>query len=151
MVGESSFIGKQLGSYRIVAELNSGSYGSVYQGKHLIFEEEPPVAIKILHAHLSAGQEREQFIREAQLLKKLKHPFILSILDASIHDGVAYIVTEYASGGSLRDRLNRQPNSPLPLEEALTILSQVGQALQYAHQQNIVHRDLKPANILFNA
>ncbi|MFL5592890.1 MAG: serine/threonine-protein kinase, partial [Ktedonobacteraceae bacterium] len=85
------------------------------------------------------------------MLKKLKHPFILPILDASIQDGIAYIVTEYASRGSLRDRLNQQLNHPIPLEESLTILSQVGQALHHAHQQNIVHRDLKPANILFNA
>src|SRR6266849_3309474 len=114
MADENTFIGKQLGNYRLVAELNSGSYGSVYQGKHLIFEDDPLVAIKVLHAHLSSPQEREQFIREAQLLKKLKHPFILPILDASMQDGVAYIVTEYASRGSLRDHLNRQPHQPLP-------------------------------------
>src|SRR2546426_79734 len=140
MADESSLIGKQLGSYHIVAEINSGSYGSVYTGKHLIFEDDPMVAIKVLHTHLGSPKEREQFIREAQLLRKLKHPFILSILEASIHNGFPYIVLEYASRGSLRDRLNQQPDQPLLLEEALTILSQVGQALNHAHQQNIVHR-----------
>ncbi len=151
MIGKSNFIGKELGSYRIVAELNNGSYGSVYKGKHLIFEDDPIVAIKVLHAHMSSQQEREQFVHEAQMLKKLKHPFILPILDASIQNGIAYIVMEYASRGSLCDRLNQHPNQPFLLEEALTILSQVGQALHHAHRQNIVHRDLKPANILFNA
>lgn len=61
------------------------------------------------------------------------------------------MVTEYASGGSLRNRLQRQSSKPLPVEEALTTLSQIAQALQHAHQQNIIHRDLKPENILFNA
>lgn len=150
MADERGFIGKQLGSYRLYAEIDSGFYGSVYKGKHLIFEDEPIVAIKVLYAQLVSPEERDQFIREARLLKKLKHPFILPILDASIQDGVAYVVTEYASRGSLRDRIKQQLNRPFPLEEALTLLSQVGQALYYAHQQYIVHRDLKPANILFN-
>ncbi len=73
MADESSYIGKQIGgSYRIVAELDSSSYGSIYLGKHIIFEDEPVVAIKLLHAHLRSPEERTQFIREAQLLKKLK-------------------------------------------------------------------------------
>ena len=57
---------------------------------------------------------------------------------------------EYAPNGSLKERIIRQQGKPLPTEEAVIILSQVGQALQYAHQQNIIHRDLKPENILFD-
>src|SRR6266849_10261780 len=150
MADERGFIGKQLGSYRLVAEIDSGFYGSVYKGQHLIFEDEPIVAIKVLYAQLASSEESDQFIREARLLKKLKHPFILPILDASIPDGVAYVITEYASRGSLRDLIKRQSNRPFPLEEALTLLSQIGQALHHAHQQYIVHRDIKPANVLFN-
>lgn len=105
----------------------------------------------MLHAHLSSPDERAQFITEAQLLKKLRHPYILPIIDAGIHEGVPFIVTEYAAGGSLQDYLKQHPKQPLPLEAALSILVQVGQALQYAHQQHIVHRDLKPGNILFDA
>src|SRR6266700_5893856 len=108
MTNRSSYIGKQVGNYRIIAEIKSGSYGNVYQGKHIIFVDEPAVAIKLLHVHLSLPMEREQFIQEARLLKKLKHSHILPILDAGIQDGVPYIVTEYASGGSLRDRLNER-------------------------------------------
>lgn len=150
MADERGFIGRQLGSYRLVAKIDSGFYGSVYKGQHLIFEDEPIVAIKVLYAQLASSEESDQFIREARLLKKLKHPFILPILDASIQDGVAYVITEYASRGSLRDLIKRQSNRPFPLEEALTLLSQIGQALHHAHQQYIVHRDLKPANVLFN-
>lgn len=151
MEDRSGYVGKEIGSYRIITEISSGSYGAVYQGKHVIFDDEPIVALKLLHAHLASPEEREQFIQEARLLRKLKHPHILPILDAGTRDGMPYLVTEYASGGSLRDRLKQQQGAPLSIEDALTVITQVGQALYYAHQQNVVHRDLKPGNILFNA
>jgi len=150
MEEENSYVGKQIGNYRIVAELGSGGFADVYQGQHLIFVGEPPVAIKLLYARLKT-KEREHFIQEAQLLRKLHHPHMLSVLDAGFHESIPYIVMEYAAQGSLQDRLDLQPGKPLSFAEVLTILSQVGEALHYAHQQHIVHRDLKPDNILFNA
>jgi serine/threonine protein kinase len=145
-----SQIGKQVGNYRLLAKINSGSFSSVYQGKHIIFEDEPAVAIKLLRAVLHSQQERLEFIKEAQLLKKLQHPHILHILDAGFQGGIPYLVTEYAAGGSLRDQLHKYNGQSMPIDEAMTILTQIGEALQYAHQQHIVHRDLKPENILFN-
>src|SRR5262249_10660962 len=109
------------------------------------------VAVKILHSHLATQQKRESFFQEAELLEMLKHPHILPILDVGIQDGFPYLVTEYCPKGSLYRRLKRQRPHPLPVEEASTILTQVGQALQYVHEQGVVHRDLKPQNILFNA
>ena len=150
MSNGNSYIGQQVGNYRITKEIASGAFGSVYQGKHIVFTDEPIVAIKLLHAHLTSTEERDRFFQEARLLKKLKHPYILPIIDAGIHQNFPYIVAEYAPNGSLRERLQHQPRRPLLSEQAVTILSQVGQALHYAHQQNIVHRDLKPENILFN-
>lgn len=150
MSNGNSYIGQQVGNYHITKEIASGAFGSVYQGKHIVFTDEPIVAIKLLHAHLASSEEHDRFFQEARLLKKLKHPYILPIIDAGIHQNFPYIVAEYAPNGSLRDRLQRYPGRPLPSELVLTILSQVGQALHYAHQQNIVHRDLKPENILFN-
>ena len=85
---DSSFIGKQIGSYTIIAEVDSGSYGSVYRAKHIIFNDKPVVAIKLLHAHLKLPREREQFIQEAQLLNMLRHPYILPIIDAAIPGGL---------------------------------------------------------------
>lgn len=151
--GRSDFIGECIGgAYEIVAKIGNGSFGDVYQAKHIFLEDNHIVALKLLHAHLNSQEARENFIREAQLLNKLQHPHILPFIAAGIHlDGMPYIVTEYASQGTLFDRLKKQQNQPLPLKEGLTILSQVSQGLQYAHQKNIVHRDLKPANILFNA
>ncbi len=139
-----------LGNYRIVAEIGSGSSGKVYQGKHSILTERT-VAIKLLHSHLRSAEEYERFVEEARLLERLKHPHILHIFDVGIHEGFPYLVAEYAPQGSLRTHLKRYAPHPMPLEEALTVLTQVGRALYYAHRHNVVHRDLKPENILFNA
>ena len=142
-------IGQQIGNYRLVEQLDCGSFGCVYRAEHLILKTRT-VAIKILHAHLATQQKCEDFFQEAELLNMLKHPHILPVLDVGIQDGFPYLVSEYCPEGSLYRRLNRQRPHPLPMEEAITILTQVGQALQYVHEQHIVHRDLKPENILFN-
>ena len=141
---------KQIGNYRITAEIASGTFGSVYIAKHLVFDDEPPVAVKLLHTHLGSGKERERFLQEARFLRKLKHPHILPLLDAGLYEGFLFFIVEYASNGTLHDHIRRQLSQPLHIGEALAILSQIAQALQYAHNQNVVHRDLKPANILFN-
>jgi serine/threonine protein kinase len=138
-----------LGNYRILAEIGSGSSGKVYQGKHNILTERT-VAIKLLHSHLRSPGEYERFVEEARILERLKHPHILHIFDVGIHEGFPYLVAEYAPHGSLRTHLKRYAPHPMPLEEALTVLTQVGRGLYYAHRHNVVHRDLKPENILFN-
>ena len=151
---EDGYIGKQIGgAYRLIAKINSGAYGSVYQAQHLIFDDDPVVAIQLLRGLVITEQERQSFFQEARLLRKLRHPHVLPILDAGIQEETPYIVMEYASGGSLKDRLLRQRGQPVPESEALSILKQIGEALHYAHTQPqpIVHRDLKPDNILFNA
>lgn len=146
-------IGDYVGNYRIIDEINtsSGTFGSIYKAQHLIFTDEPVVALKILRAYLDSPQKDEQCLQEARLQKKLKHVHILSLLDAGIHEHFLYLVVEYAPNGSLRDLLKRRQGKPLPIERAVDLLSQIGQALHYAHRQDIVHRDLKPENILFNA
>ncbi len=150
MVQDHSYIGKQIGNYRIVEELASGSFGRVYKGLH-IFLTKRVVAIKLLHRmYLGSQKERDNFLQEAQLLEMLKHPHILPIYDVGIDDGIPYFVAEYAQNGSLRDRLQHQHPHPLPVDEAVAILTQIGQALAHAHGENIIHRDLKPENILFS-
>ncbi len=149
---ENKHSGKQIGgNYRIVAELGRGGFGDVYLAQHIFFANRPQVAIKLLRASLFSPKEHERFIQEAQLLNMLTHAHILPILDAGMQEDLPYIVMEYASGGSLQDRLDKNAGQPFPIDEAITLLTQIGEALHYAHQQNIVHRDLKPDNILFNA
>lgn len=141
----------QIGNYRLLKRISTGTSGIVYQGQHNVFIDEPLVAIKQLHAQLNTPREQESFLQEARLLRKLKHKYILPIIDAGTSQGFPYIVMEFAAGGSLRELIERQQERPLGMQEALRILAQLAEALQYAHQQNIVHCDLKPENILFSA
>ena len=143
-------LGDVIGNYRLLEELASGSFGSVYRGVHTILTTRI-VAVKILHTYLHSTQESDSFFHEARLLEALQHPHILRIFDVGMHERLPYIVTAYAPGGSLRHYIHRQAGKPLPLNEAMPILQQIAQALDYAHQQNIIHRDLKPENILFDA
>lgn len=140
-----------IGNYCIISELAMGAFGRVYLAQHTVLTNRV-VALKLMHTvPLSSEQECNQFLQEARFLELLRHDYILPILDVGIHQGMPYIVSEYASGGSLRDRIKRKTLQPLKEEEVQKILLQVGEALQYAHEKNIIHRDLKPENILFNA
>lgn len=143
--------GTQIGNYLIEAHLATGGFGSVYRGRHKLLKNRM-VAIKLLQeGYLTSQKERDRFLHEAFHLEQLKHPCIVPILDAGVYENTPYIVTPYLPNGSLEDRLAGQFPHTLPVEEAMRILSQVGQALHTVHCQNIIHRDLKPANILLSA
>ncbi len=149
--GEDGYVGKQIGNYRITDLFDSGSFGRIYRATH-IYLPNRVVAIKVMHlTYLGSQQERENFLQEARLLEISKHPNILSIYDLGIDEGFPYFIAEFAPNGSLRKRIQRYLPNPMPQQEALSILTQVGQALHCVHEQLIVHRDLKPENILFNA
>jgi len=146
------YSGRYLGNYRIGRRLASGSFGAVYLAEHTVLPR--VAAIKFLHTNLGASpQARQEFLQEARLLEALKHPHILPLYDAGIdQEGFPpYLIAAYAPGGSLRNRIHQQGRH-FTLEEVLTILEQVGQALQHAHEQPrpVIHRDLKPENILFD-
>ena len=152
MVQHDSYIDKEMGNYRIKEKIASGSFGTAYLAEHLHLPR--TVVIKILHGiHLDSGEEKEQFRKEAHILEMLQGTDIsnvLHLLDFGIEGDVPYMIMEYAEQGSLRMRMQRR-RGPLPLQEALKIIEQVGKGLQSAHDKRIVHRDLKPENILFNA
>ncbi len=144
----------EIAKYRILKRLGVGTYGRVYLGQHPLLDRQ--VAIKVFLGNIDTTRDRERFLHEAQVLDQLKHPHILPFYDVGIQEGllerdIAYLLIEYAPNGSLRDRLDTSAPHPLPLDEALSLLSQIGDGLQYAHEHRIVHRDLKPENILFNA
>jgi len=153
MKGRRTFIGKHFGRYQATALIACGASGCVYLAQHDMLTKRI-VAIKVMHtAHLHSPQEQDRFVREAEILVTLSHPHILDIYDLGIDEdeGLPYLVMEYAPNGSLRDLLDRQPQHVLPLAQSVSIITQVGEALNYAHQYRVIHRDLKPENILFNA
>src|SRR5579859_6230417 len=151
MAQRDMYIGKEIGNYRIERRIAGGSYGTVYLARHHHLQERT-TAIKILHAiHLGSDTEKKHFLQEAQILERLKGlPNILPLLDVGFDEHFPYMITEYAERGSLRMQM-RQYNGPVPLQETLEIIGQVGKGLQSAHDKDVVHRDLKPENILFNA
>ncbi len=150
MPGNESYSGQVVGNYLIQEKLGSGEFGSVYRAQNKLIAERV-VAIKLINAkYVSSPEECAHFLDEARVLLRLQHPYILPVFDIGEHNATPYIVIEFAPTGSLRSVLEHQANRRLPTDKALTVLSQVGQALYFAHQQRVVHRDLKPDNILFN-
>src|SRR5437667_399153 len=107
-----------------------------------------PVAIKVLHADLTAALGAERFLREIEIAAQLQHPHILPLYDSGEADGLLYYVMPYVEGESLRDRLTHEKQ--LPIEDAVRITREVANALDYAHRHHVIHRDIKPENILLH-
>lgn len=138
-------IGAHLGRYRIERLLARGGMGEVYLADHVRLKRR--VALKILAPELAADPGfRERFIRESELAASIEHPHIVPIYEADEIDGVLYIAMRYLEGSDLRGLI--QEEGPLELDRVVTILSQVADALDAAHDRGLVHRDVKPANIL---
>lgn len=74
---EEDLIGKRIGNYHLVKEIDRGSFGVVYRAQHSIFKDEPLVALKLIYNVFRSDEEHKRFIQEAQILKKLRHPYIL--------------------------------------------------------------------------
>jgi serine/threonine protein kinase len=138
--------GKQFGSYQIVAPLGEGGMAAVYKAHQPAMERF--VAIKVLPRRMSSSDEYvSRFRREARLLAQLQHPHILPVFDYGEAEGYPYIVMPFIVSGTLADILRKQR---LTLPEARRIISQIGDALGYAHARGMIHRDIKPSNILID-
>ncbi len=141
----------QIGPYTIQSNLGHGGMADVY----LAWDNANrwPVALKVLRA--TPGKEakqRKRFQREAEVLTRLRHPYIVQFLAAGqTSDGRTYIAMEYVAGGDLVDLMRRKPGAKLPAIQAVYLMRRVAGAMAYAHEQGVVHRDLKPSNILLRA
>lgn len=130
--------------YVVERLLGQGGMALVYLARDL--KHDRTVAIKVLRPELAAAVGGDRFLREIQLATHLQHPNILPIYDSGEAGGVLYFVMPFISGESLRDRLDREQQLPVP--DAIRIICEVADALQYAHGRGIIHRDIKPENIL---
>jgi len=139
----------QVGKYDIEKLLGRGATGMVYLATDTFSGRQ--VALKTIEPEVFRDPEfgtvyRSQFLNEASLAGKLKHPHIVSILDAVVTDDSGHIAMEVVSGGDLSQYAT--PATLLPVADVLQIGFKCCGALDYAAREGIVHRDIKPANIM---
>ncbi len=136
--------GTRLGPYDVVAPLGTGGMGEVYRARDTRLGRD--VAVKVLPTNVAGDAERRaRFEREARAVAALDHPHICGIYDVGDASGTHYLVMPLLDGQTLAARLEK---GALPVEQALTVATEIADALDKAHRQGIVHRDLKPANVM---
>ncbi len=139
----TDLVGQQLGNYRLIRLLGRGGFAEVYLGEHIYLKSH--AALKVLHTRLT-DEDTQQFVQEAQTLARLSHPHIVRLLDFSVQEGTPFLAMEYAPGGTLRTL--HPKGSCLALDTIIPYVTQVAEALQYAHNRRLIHRDVKPENML---
>jgi eukaryotic-like serine/threonine-protein kinase len=132
--------------YRLDREVGAGGMATVYLAEDIRHDRR--VALKVLRPELAAVIGAERFLAEIKLTANLQHPHILPLFDSGEADGFLFYVMPFVSGETLRDRLTREKQLPVP--DAIRIAGEVASALDYAHRQGVVHRDIKPENILIH-
>jgi len=132
--------------FEILELLGRGGMGAVYKARQKSLDR--PVALKILPPEVGqSGGFTERFAREAQALARLNHPHIVTVYDFGQRHDLYYFAMEFVDGPTLRQLIAAERIAP---REALAIVPQICDALQFAHDHGIVHRDIKPENILLN-
>jgi len=130
--------GTRLGPYEVLGLIGAGGMGEVYKAKDTRLDR--TVAIKILPAELNTDPERRaRFEREAKAIAGLSHPHICTLHDVGERDGATYLVMEHLQGETLAARLDK---GRLPLDQALSVATEIADALAAAHRQGIIRRDL---------
>jgi eukaryotic-like serine/threonine-protein kinase len=134
------------GRYVIRGTLGRGGMGIVYKADDTVLDR--TVALKVLPESLKENtQALKNFLREAKSAAQLNHPNIVTVYDAGEQDGVYYIAMEYVDGNTLKDIIKRR--GKIAPKGIVHVLSQMCEALAFAHEKKIVHRDVKTANTMW--
>src|SRR5258706_9654962 len=137
-------VGTRLGPYEVLGLIGAGGMGEVYQARDTRLDR--TVAIKALPSALASDPKRRaRFEREAKTIAGLTHPHICTLHDVGEYAGSTFLVMEHLVGETVAARLQK---GPLPLEQALSVATEIAEALDAAHQQGVIHRDLKPGNVM---
>ncbi|MEM1182238.1 MAG: ABC transporter substrate-binding protein, partial [Acidobacteriota bacterium] len=137
-------IGQRLdGRYELLSELGKGGMGVVYLARDPVLDRE--VAVKTLHPGYMSKESIERLRREAQVVAKMDHPAITPVFDLGTHQGALFLVMPVLSGKTLRTLLDE---GGLSLGDALGVIVQVAEALDYSHARGVIHRDVKPENVM---
>lgn len=131
--------GQKFAGYVVREALGIGAFGTVYR----VQKNNQDFALKIPHADVA-----DDFLREVEISKELRHPRIIRQYENGKEDGQPYLVTEYADQGSLDNVLK---GNPMEYKSAVSTALQVLSALTYAHDKGVVHLDIKPANVLLHS
>ena len=138
---------RKIANFELQELIGTGGMANIYKGVQLSLER--PVAIKVLHQHLTVnGDFVSRFKQEAKQAAILQHQNIVSIIDSGHRNGEYFIAMEYIDGQNLKEVLTRI--NRFPLEVAVLIAREVASGLKYAHSQGLIHRDIKPANIMLS-
>jgi tetratricopeptide (TPR) repeat protein len=134
-----------IAGHEILDEIGRGGMGVVYRARQVALQR--IVALKLIPSPQARQEDLARFWAEAKSVARLSHPHIVPIFEMGEHDGLPFYTMEYLSEGNLEQYLERQHFTPT---EAATLIEQLAQAVQHAHDQGILHRDLKPANVLLS-
>src|SRR5258706_10559471 len=142
---------KSLGRYRIQGVLGKGAMGLVYDGLDPTLDRR--VAIKtILTSALDEATARQysmRFKREVRAVARLNHPHIVQVYDFGTEGDLAYIVMEYIEGKELKDYFDAK--HAFDLATIFRLMTELLDALDFAHEAGVIHRDVKPANVMVDA
>jgi serine/threonine protein kinase len=135
---------RQIGKFQLLERVGLGAFGAVWKARDT--ELDRIVALKIPHTGLlTSDTDLERFHREARAAAQLRHPGIVTVHEVQTLEGLPTIVADFIHGVTLKDLLDVRR---LTFREAATLIAEVAEALDYAHQMGLVHRDLKPAKIM---
>jgi predicted Ser/Thr protein kinase len=144
--GEWADLQRHFPDLEILELLGRGGMGTVYKARHKNLDR--LVALKVIPPDATKDPAfTERFNREARAMARLNHANIVTVYDSDERNGIYYLLMEYVDGVNLRHTLRAGHLAP---REALAIVPQVCDALQYAHDQGVVHRDIKPENVLLD-
>ena len=135
-------VGEKFGGYRLLRPLGKGGMGEVYEAEQE--ETRRRVALKVLSRGLEDPTDRARFLREGRLAASVSHPNSVYIYGTEEIEGTAVIAMELVSGGTLKDRVER--DGPMPPREAVDAILQVVEGLEAAAARGVLHRDVKPSN-----
>ena len=132
--------------YRVGQRIAAGGMATVFVAEDM--KHGRKVAVKVLHAMLAHSIGNQRFLREIEVIARLQHPHLLTLIDSGDVGGLPYYVMPYLEAQSLRETIAAELK--MSFDDAIRIAREVADGLAYAHQNGVIHRDIKPSNVLMS-